>query len=101
MANVLISLGANVNSPLISNKRTPLMAALFYGNLQIAAILLDKGADSSLTDCNGLSATHHAVDSGRLESVEFAIEREFDINLPDNKGWTPLLRAGGMSLRHK
>lgn len=74
-------------------QRTPLMIALFNGHLQIASLLLDKGATISLKDCNGLTAMHYAIDSGKIENVQFAVEHGFDINIPDNKGWTSLLRA--------
>nr|XP_022902510.1 fibronectin type 3 and ankyrin repeat domains 1 protein [Onthophagus taurus] len=89
----LITLGANINSPLLGNLRTPLMIALFRGYLQIASLLIDKGADVNQTDCNGLTPFHYAVDSGLLISVKFAVEQKLNINAKDNQGWTPLLRA--------
>ncbi|KAI4461909.1 ankyrin repeat ph and sec7 domain containing protein secg-related [Holotrichia oblita] len=93
MASLLITLGANVNSQLMGSKRTPLMVSLFHNNLQISALLLDKGADISLKDCNGLTCMHYAIDSGNLETVQFIVEHGIDVNVADNKGWTGLLRA--------
>lgn len=94
MASLLITLGANVNAQLMRTKRTPLMISLFHNNLHISALLLDKGADTSLKDCNGLTCMHYAIDSGNLETVRFVVEHGIDINVADNKGWTGLLRAG-------
>ncbi|KAK9722445.1 Ankyrin repeats (3 copies) [Popillia japonica] len=93
MASLLITLGANVNAQLMRTKRTPLMISLFHNNLHISALLLDKGADTSLKDCNGLTCMHYAIDSGNLETVRFVVEHGIDINVADNKGWTGLLRA--------
>lgn len=92
---LLINLGANVNTPLFFNKRTPLMVAVYTGKLQMASILIDKGADVTATDINGLNVLHYAVDSNSLENVTFALNLGLDINYKDNKKWTPLLRAGG------
>lgn len=91
---LLINLGANVNTPLSFNKRTPLMVAIYSGKLQMASILVDKGADVTATDINGLTALHYAVDSGILDNVKFALNLGLDVNCKDNKKWTPLLRAG-------
>ncbi|GJQ75927.1 hypothetical protein Trydic_g17986 [Trypoxylus dichotomus] len=101
MANLLITLGANVNTPLMWNNRTPLMISIFHGNLQIATLLLDKGADVSIKDCNGLTAMHYAVDSGNLENVQFIVEHGLDINVVDSKGWSGLLRAVVMDCSDK
>lgn len=70
------------------------MMSLFYGHLKIAQFLVDKGANINLKDVNGLTALHYAVDSNILASVEFILMRISDVNVQDNQGWTPVLRAG-------
>lgn len=40
---LLITLGANVNKPLLHCERTALMFAIYKGELQAASLLLDKG----------------------------------------------------------
>ncbi|KAJ8917849.1 hypothetical protein NQ315_010762 [Exocentrus adspersus] len=90
---LLINLGANVNTSLFYNKRTPLMIAVYIGKLQMASILVDKGAVTTATDVNGLNVLHYAVDSGSIENVKFALNLGLDVNCKDNKQWTPLLRA--------
>lgn len=94
IVNLLITLGANVNTPLFYNKRTPLMISVYNGYLDIASLLIEKGANKNSKDINGLSVLHYAVDSNRSDAVKFCLEFVQDINQRDNNGWTPLLRAG-------
>ncbi|XP_066157126.1 fibronectin type 3 and ankyrin repeat domains 1 protein [Euwallacea fornicatus] len=91
--HLLITLGANVNKPLLHSLRTPLMFAIYKGELPAASLLLDKGARTSDTDINGLNIVHYAVDSNNLMNLEFALECHLDINTRDFNGWTPLARA--------
>nr|XP_023011651.1 fibronectin type 3 and ankyrin repeat domains 1 protein [Leptinotarsa decemlineata] len=93
MLQLLISLGSNVNRPLFFNKRTPLMVAVYEGKLQIASLLIDKGADEKLTDINGLNVLHYAADSNKEESVKFCLRILKDLDCQDNNGWTALMRA--------
>ncbi|XP_076253497.1 ankyrin repeat and SAM domain-containing protein flippy [Rhynchophorus ferrugineus] len=90
---LLITLGANVNKPLLVTQRTPLMYAIYDGHLKAASLLIDKGADIFSKDINGLNIMHYAVDSDKLESVKFTFNAKININEQDNKGWTPLYRA--------
>ncbi|XP_018572987.1 uncharacterized protein LOC108912277 [Anoplophora glabripennis] len=64
----------------------------------MASILVDKGADVTATDINGLNVLHYAVDSGTLENVKFALNLGLDVNCKDNKKWTPLLRAAILNI---
>lgn len=91
---LLITLGANVNTSLLYNKRTPLMFAIIKGHLQIASILIDKGADIQAKDVNGLNSLHYAVDSNDLKNLTFCIQHFSNLDCQDNNGWTPLIRAG-------
>ncbi|XP_050304751.1 fibronectin type 3 and ankyrin repeat domains protein 1-like isoform X2 [Anthonomus grandis grandis] len=91
---LLITLGANVNKPQRHTKRTALMFAIYRGELQAATLLMDKGASIYCQDINGLTILHYAVDSNELNNVKFAIDCKVDINMQDNSGWSPLLRAG-------
>lgn len=94
IVNLLITLGTNVNNPLFYNQRTPLMISIYNGFLDIASLLIEKGANKYTKDINGLNILHYAVDSNILQSVKFCLEILEDTDLKDNKGWTPLLRAG-------
>lgn len=94
MAHFLLNMGANVNTSTLIGKRTALMISMYKGLIQIATLLIDKGANLNATDINQMTALHYAVDSNLIESVRFAVEAGCDLNKKDNKGWTPLLRAG-------
>lgn len=87
-------MGANINTPLFYNKRTPLMISVYNGYLEIASLLLEKGANKDSKDINGMGVLHYAVDSNRVEAVKFCLEFIEDVDQRDNNGWTPLLRAG-------
>lgn len=92
--SLLITLGANVNTPLLYNKRTPLMIAVYSGHLESAAVLIEKGACKDAKDINGMNFLHYAVDSDRTEAVKFCLDFMEDVNQADSNGWTPLLRSG-------
>lgn len=74
------------------------MIAIYKGELQIASILVDKGANKYSQDVNGLNALHYAVDSNKIESVKFCLELFEDINCQDHSGYTPLIRAGILNI---
>ena len=70
------------------------MTAVYNGHLQVANTLLDKGADVTLKDCNGLNVLHYAVDSNNLDAVKFVLEQNVDIDGRDDGGCSGILRAG-------
>lgn len=70
------------------------MNALLHGQLQIAQLLIDKGANVAAKDVNEMDLLHYAVHSNLVNSVEFALKYLINIDSVDNNGWTPLLRAG-------
>lgn len=89
----LINMGANVNTVTMYTKRTPLMLAIFNGNLEIAQMLCDKDADVNLKDINSLNILHFAVDSNRITNVEFALKLVSNVDEKDCNGWTALMRG--------
>jgi ankyrin repeat protein len=61
----------------------------------IAAYLLDKGADVNAVTKDGLTALHMAAQNGDIVIIKLLLEpeRKATINPVDSKGWTPLDRA--------
>jgi ankyrin repeat protein len=65
---MLLAAGAN---PSVQNtrKQTPLMAAAYQGDYDIAKALLDMGADRTLKDAAGKTAIDVAVERGHSRVV--------------------------------
>ncbi|WP_245868685.1 ankyrin repeat domain-containing protein [Pontibacter ramchanderi] len=116
--------GAYVNTVSVPNGydfdfrlRTPLMHGVFipllledYGviyqpdvRLEVASMLLQKGADVNATDQDGKTALHYAMSGARINTEGFEIEQaqlldtlfkyKANPNIVDNKGNTPLYYA--------
>lgn len=94
LVNLLITLGASINTPSFYTRKSPLAVAVSLGHLTIANLLIDKGCDINTTDINSLTILHHAVDSNDVENVKFALKIGLCVDAKDRTGWTPLMRAG-------
>jgi len=93
----LIDSGAEVNrrgymhsTPLVSWLATKSTAVDNY--LDVAKILMDKGADVNAKDDNGKTALMHAVHYD-LEVVRLLVDKGADVNARDNDGRTVLISA--------
>jgi ankyrin repeat-rich membrane spanning protein len=60
------------------------------GRVEIAELLIGRGADIEASDVRGRTALFHAVTYARYEFVKFLTERGANINPVDMYGWTPL-----------
>ncbi len=78
------------NIDLNSNVGTPLMAAVYRNNNDIAKMLLDLGADSNIADGKGTTALHYAIKFKNVNLIKVLVNNGADINLKDNKGLSPL-----------
>ncbi len=78
------------NIDLNSNVGTPLMAAVYRNNNDIAKMLLDSGADVNITDAKGTTALHYAIKFKNADLIKVLVNNGADINLKDNKGLSPL-----------
>ncbi|MFC4740029.1 ankyrin repeat domain-containing protein [Flavobacterium ponti] len=65
----IISYGIDVNDT-TNRGMTPLMYAAIYNQSEIAALLLEKGADVNMKDKSGSTALDHAKTSGSNEVIE-------------------------------
>ena len=72
---------------------TPLQAALTVGNVGVAKLLLEHGADMAGPDYVAATPLLRASDKGHFEVVEFLLERNVDVDAPDLRGITPLNMA--------
>ena len=64
--------------------------AIKSGDIQLAQLLIKKGADLNVKDTFGCTALHDALDRGYLEISELLIEKGTDVNAQKNKGYTTL-----------
>jgi hypothetical protein len=83
---------------LISSKedkygQTPLVIAAFNNRLDVAKLLLTKGADVQIQTNNGSTALHLAAAKGNLEMVKLLLEHKALINALDRDGWSPMHSA--------
>jgi len=78
----LIKTGAKVNGTQIDQLRwSPLHWASYRENISYLKLLLDSGAKINLTDLEGFSALHVAVQHHRVRSVECLLGRGADVNM--------------------
>ena len=89
--NELLESGVNVN---VKDKygNTPLYYASTYGQLQIAKLIIEYGADVNIK-CYGSTPLHQASYNRRTEVTKLLLECNADVNVKDSIGWTPLLWA--------
>ncbi|MGB5673098.1 MAG: ankyrin repeat domain-containing protein [Gemmatimonadota bacterium] len=71
--------------------RTPLHLAASYGQVPVAAFLLDSGADIDAREEDGETPLHYAAWRSRLDVGQLLIERGADLEIRNNWGRTPLL----------
>lgn len=78
---------------------TPFMLAVDCSNRHIIDYLMPK-SDLSVTDKNGRTLLHIAVENNDIPLTGLFLENNFDPNVLDNKGRTPLFCAVEKSLRN-
>ena len=83
--------GCDVNC-LDSEAYTPLHRAIEYGHLPIVQYLLSQPQCNCETRSNncGMYPLHHAAELGYLEIIKALVEGHCDINVSDDKGYTPI-----------
>jgi ankyrin repeat protein len=77
---------------------TPLHLAAFFGHRELAAFLLDRGADVNARSTSERFAKsntplHAAAANRQVEVARLLVERGADVNARDGSGFTPLALA--------
>ncbi|MDM5155210.1 ankyrin repeat domain-containing protein [Bacillus sp. DX1.1] len=74
---------------------TPLHLAAYFGHIEIASLLLEKGATLHVKEKNrnGNTPLQAAVANKKISLVEFLIDRGANINVTQSGGWTSLHEA--------
>jgi hypothetical protein len=94
VVELLLAAGVPVDAPLGSSQETALFRAVSHGYLDIAATLLDAGANANMKDENGDSPLIHLSKfCDEVALVRTFIKRGADVNATTRGGWTPLKEA--------
>jgi ankyrin repeat protein len=72
---------------------TPLMLAAREGDVELARMLLDAGADIDAAAGDGKTALALAIFNGNYEAASFLVDRRADVNRADAQRFTPLFWA--------
>jgi ankyrin repeat protein len=76
------------------------MSAGRKGRIEVADLLIKRGADVEAGDVRGRTALFHAVPYKRYEFVEFLATLGANVNPVDSHGWTPLdVATSGRNLK--
>jgi ankyrin repeat protein len=88
LVELLLQKGADINKPMTSHGlRTPLHIAK---SPDMVRYLLDHGANMYAFDKDGNTPFHRNINWRGVEWIRPFIEKGFDVNLPNQKGKTPL-----------
>lgn len=72
---------------------TTLMIAILDNLIELAKLLIDKGADVNIENEFGDTALIYISDMGNLELAKLLLDKGADINVKNNYGVTPLMNA--------
>lgn len=89
----LVAEGKNVNEKKPFSKKTPLMYAVENNRLDIAKLLLTKGAEVNDADTLGDTALLKAAENTNVDILKILLKNGADVNATNSNGDTPLLNA--------
>lgn len=72
---------------------TPIMYAAMNGNMEIIALLLERGVDIHARAAGNRTVLMMAAMMGQLQAVRLLLEKGAELNVKDDWGYTPLLYA--------
>lgn len=91
---LLIERVANVDAKYTESGVTALMYAAKYGRVEVAKLLIEKGANVNLQGDRGETPLIMGIDAGSIEMVSLLIEKGANLEIAENtNGTTPLIEA--------
>jgi ankyrin repeat protein len=84
-----IEAGTDINVKEAFSGSTPLISAATFGKTEIAKMLIDAGADLTISNNDGTTPLHAAAFFCRVEIVQMLIDANADKTLKNNFGATP------------
>jgi ankyrin repeat protein len=94
IVNLLLDHGADINA--VSHNHfaaSSLLGAAAFRKIEVARLLLKRGANVNCCGEEGSSPLHEAAGSGQLNFAELLLAHGANINAKDDKGKTPLATA--------
>lgn len=105
VARYLLSKGADVN---LAHKELHNAPPLFWigcktrsNALELARLLIDRGADIKVRDAYGQTALHSATEIGCYDVADLLISKGAELNVKDKEGWTPLHHVTDINYAYK
>ncbi|MEX2118088.1 MAG: ankyrin repeat domain-containing protein [Pirellulales bacterium] len=95
IAGLLIEHGAAIDAKAGTSEKTPLHFAAEADRLDVATLLIEKGANVHARDSSQRTPLHDACRNGNLGLAAMLIDRGADIGAMDGEGATPLWVAVG------
>lgn len=89
----LLDLGADVNEAPTSYGHTPLFAAIYRNRVDVARLLMEKGANLEYRNEERATAMHLAAERGTPEIAQLLLDAGMNVDALDGFGGTPLLHA--------
>ena len=86
----LAACGADVNAKASPSGRTALHSTGFENFLDVAKLLIDRGADVNAADSDDETPLSNAARANSLDVAKLLIDRGADVNAADSDGETPL-----------
>lgn len=90
---LVTSYHANIDLLTREHSESPLMLAVKSGNANLVQMLLNYGAQTQTTNCDGESALHLAAASGNAEICDLLVQHGAWLELEDAEGESPLFFA--------
>lgn len=79
----------DINAKEAMSGSTPLITAATFGETHIVKVLIDAGADLTLTNNDGATALHTSAFFCHIEIVQLLLDAKADKNIRNNFGATP------------